>query len=138
MPAMVDERIETVPSTSRLDRLWWALQALLALAYIIPIYRKFAGVPESVELFDRLGYGQWLRYAVGALELALAVLLPVVAGLVALGIAFVMVGAIATELYVESGRWTLPVVLLVLALVVAWGRRAWTVALIDRLRRRAT
>jgi putative oxidoreductase len=130
---VVDERVEE-PSTA--PRLWWIPQVLLARAFILPIYRKFAGVPESVELFDELGYGQWLRYAVGTLELALAigVLVPMLAGLAAIGIVVVMVGAVATELYVESGRWLLPTVLLVLGVVAAWGRRTSTVALLRRLR----
>jgi hypothetical protein len=41
--------------------MWWVLQVLLALAFIIPTYRKFAGVPESVARFDELGFGQCLR-----------------------------------------------------------------------------
>jgi putative oxidoreductase len=140
MPAMVDDRVETQPASRRLDALWWVLAVVLALAFVVPIYRKFAGVPESVELFDELGFGQWLRYAVGALELALAigVLLPVVAGLAALGMVVVMAGAVATEVYVESGRWQLPLVLLVLSAVLAWGRRGWTLDLLGRLRRGAT
>jgi hypothetical protein len=38
----------------------WILRVLLVLAFVVPVYRKFAGVPESVELFDELGFGQWL------------------------------------------------------------------------------
>jgi putative oxidoreductase len=103
----------------------WILQVLLAAAFIVPVYRKLAGVPESVQLFDDIGLGQWLRYAVGLLELALAIglVLPALAGLSALGLIAVMAGAVATELFFETGMWLLPLVLLVVALVVAWGRR---------------
>jgi putative oxidoreductase len=112
----------------------WVLQILLVLAFILPVYRKFAGVQESVDLFDELGYGQWLRYAVGLLELVLAVglLVPAVAGLAALGLVGVMAGAVLTEIYVESGRWVLPLVLMVLAAVVAVGRRERSLALLRR------
>jgi putative oxidoreductase len=89
-----------------------------------------------VELFDELGFGQWLRYAVGLLELVLALclLVPAVAGLAAIGLVGVMAGAIATEVYVESGRWLLPLVLMLLAAVVAIGRRERTVAMVRRVR----
>jgi putative oxidoreductase len=114
----------------------WVLQILLVLAFVVPVYRKFAGVTESVELFDELGFGQWLRYAVGLLELVLALclLVPAVAGLAAIGLVGVMAGAIATEVYVESGRWLLPLVLMLLAAVVAIGRRERTVAMVRRVR----
>jgi len=114
----------------------WVLQALLMLAFVVPVYRKFAGVTESVDLFDELGFGQWLRYAVGSLELVLALCLlaPAIAGLAAAGLVGVMAGAIATEVYVESGRWLLPLVLMLLAAVVAVGRRERSGALLRRVR----
>lgn len=103
----------------------WALQVLFAVILAIAAYRKFAGLPESVELFDQLGLGQWLRYAVGAVELALAIglLIPRLAGVTALAGAAVMVGATGAELYVNSGRWVLPLVLIAVAGVVAIWRR---------------
>jgi uncharacterized membrane protein YphA (DoxX/SURF4 family) len=118
------------------DVVLWVLQVLLALAFILPVYRKLAGVPESVDLFDKLGFGQWLRYAVGLLELTLAVglLVPALCGLAAAGLVGVMAGAVVTELYVESGRWLLPLVLMVLAAAVAVLRRDRVVALLRRVR----
>jgi uncharacterized membrane protein YphA (DoxX/SURF4 family) len=103
----------------------WVLQVLLALAFIVPVYRKLAGVPESVQLFDDIGLGQWLRYAVGLLELTLAIglLLPRFAGLAALGLVGVMAGAVLTEVVFETGNWALPLALLAIAALVAWGRR---------------
>ncbi|GIH02501.1 hypothetical protein Rhe02_05680 [Rhizocola hellebori] len=112
----------------------WVLQVLLAVAFIVPVYRKLASVPESVQLFDDIGLGQWLRYAVGLLELALAIglLLPRFAGLAAAGLVGVMAGAVATELFFETGNWALPAVLLVIAALVAWGRRDRIAALLRR------
>jgi putative oxidoreductase len=113
----------------------WVLQVLLALAFVVPVYRKLAGVPESVQLFDDIGLGQWLRYAVGLLELTLAIglLFPWLAGLAALGLVCVMAGATATELYFETGNWPLPLTLLVLAAVLGWGRRNQTIQLLRRV-----
>lgn len=128
------------PSPARrgraVDIVFWVFQVLLALALIVPVYRKFAGVPESVDLFDKLGFGQWLRYAVGLLELTLAVglLVPALCGVAAAGLVVVMAGAVGTELYVESGRWLLPLVLMALAAVVAVGRRERIRAVLRRLR----
>ncbi|HEX8629495.1 MAG TPA: DoxX family protein [Catenuloplanes sp.] len=106
----------------------WALQAVFAVILAIAAYRKFAGLPESVELFDQLGFGQWLRYAVGALELMLAVglLIPRLAAVTALAAGAVMLGATAAELYVRSGKWPLPLALIAVAGVVAmWRRPFW-------------
>jgi putative oxidoreductase len=112
----------------------WVLQALLAVAFVVPVYRKLAGLPESVQLFDDIGLGQWLRYAVGLLELALAIglVFPRLAGPAALGLVGVMAGAIATELWFETGMWPLPSALLVVAALVAWGRRDQTATLLRR------
>lgn len=112
----------------------WVLQVLLAVLYLVPVYRKLAGVSESVQLFDDIGLGQWLRYAVGLLELALAIglVIPRFAGLAAVGLVVVMAGATTTELFFDTGKWLLPLVLLVLAAVVAWGRRDRTAELLRR------
>lgn len=112
----------------------WVLQVLLTVAFVVPVYRKLAGVPESVQLFDDIGLGQWLRYAVGLLELALAIglVLPRLAGPAALGLIGVMAGATATELFFETGMWPLPSALLVVAALVAWGRRDQTMTLLRR------
>ena len=47
----------------------------------------------------------------GLLELALTIglLVPGLSGIAALGIVVTMVGATVTEVFVESGRWWLPV-----------------------------
>ena len=131
----------TGPATRRstLNTVFWVVQAAFAVAFLVPALRKLIGVEESVHLFDELGYGQWLRYAVGLLELALTVglLIPGLSGLAALGIVGTMIGATFTEIYVESGRWWLPVSYGVVALVIAWVRRADAVHLLGRVRSRS-
>ncbi len=87
--------------------------------------------------FDDIGLGQWLRYLTGALEIAGAIglLIPRLCGLAALGLAGVMVGAVATELFlVDKPGPVLPAILLVLSLVVAWFRRDTILALVAKLR----
>jgi uncharacterized membrane protein len=84
-----------------------------------------------VEMFATIGFGQWFRYAVGALEIAVAVgvLIPRLSGLAALGLACLMVGATATNLFVLGASPLLPVGLLLVSALVAWGRRSRTRAL---------
>jgi uncharacterized membrane protein len=67
---------------------------------------KLAGSPELVDLFATIGAGQWLRYLVGALEVAGAVgrLVPWLSGLAALGLAPLIVGATATNRFVLGER----------------------------------
>jgi putative oxidoreductase len=103
----------------------WVLQAALALQFAAGGLAKLAGAPELVELFASIGAGQWLRYVVGALEVAGAVglLVPRLWRLAALGLAALMVGATVTNLFVIHERPWLPVGLLLVAAVIAWGRR---------------
>lgn len=62
---------------------------------------KFTGVAQVTATFDAVGVGDWLRYVVGALE---------VAGAVGSGVA-------------------LPLAVLLLAAAIAWGRRESTARL---------
>jgi putative oxidoreductase len=103
----------------------WALQALLALQFAAGGLAKLAGAPALVDLFADIGAGQWLRYVVGALEVAGAVglLVPRLSRLAALGLAALMAGATITNLFVIHERPWLPVGLLLVAAVIAWGRR---------------
>jgi hypothetical protein len=90
-----------------------------------------------VDLFDKIGFGQWFRYVVGTLEVAAVVglLVPRLAGLAALGLVGLMVGAVATELLI-GGNPVSALAFGVLAALVAWGRLDETRALLRRLLRR--
>jgi uncharacterized membrane protein YphA (DoxX/SURF4 family) len=114
----------------------WVLQAVLAFQFAGGGLLKLTGSPELVALFATIGAGQWLRYLVGALEVAGAVglLVPRLSGLAALGLAALMVGATITNLFIGESPW-LPVGLLLVSAVLAWGRRSRTRALAGRLRR---
>jgi uncharacterized membrane protein YphA (DoxX/SURF4 family) len=115
----------------------WVLQLVLAVQFAGGGLAKLAGSPELVDLFASIGAGQWLRYVVGALEVAGAVglLVPRLSGLAALGLAALMVGATVTNLFVIGERPWLPVGLLLVSAVIAWGRRSQTRALAARLKR---
>jgi len=104
----------------------WALQVALAVPFAGAGLLKLTGSPEMVDLFSQIGAGQWLRYLVGALELAGAagLLVPRLAGVAALGLAGLMVGATVTNLLVLGASPALTVGLLLVAGVIAWVRRA--------------
>ena len=63
---------------------------------------KLAGADVMVRLFADIGVGQWLRYVVGAMELAGGTLLlvPAWSGLAALGLIVMMIGAAMAELLI--------------------------------------
>lgn len=106
-------------------RIVWAVRILLALAFGAAGIAKLAGVPEMVQVFDAIGFGQWFRYVTGAVEIAGAALLLIPAsGFVGGLLLFAtMVGGVATHLLLIGGS---PVPALVLGLLsgfVAWRLR---------------
>ena len=115
----------------------WALQAVLALMFTMAGLAKVGGDAAMVEMFANIGIGQWFRYVVGALEIAgaVGVLVPRLSGLAALGLACLMAGATLTNLFVLGASPLLPVVLLLVSVLVAWGRRARAETLLGPLGR---
>lgn len=114
----------------------WALQIALAAALGAAGASKLAAAPEMVQLFDAVGIGQWFRYVTGALEVLGAVLLlvPAVAGLGALLLAGVMVGAILSHLLVLHNSPTAPLILIAGLAIVVYARRAEITARLARVR----
>lgn len=102
----------------------WILQILLGLMFIFSGATKIIGSPEVVELFDSIGWGQWFRYLTGILEIGGAILLwiPSVAFAGAILLSAIMIGAILTHLII-GGNVILPVILLLLTAIIAYGRR---------------
>jgi uncharacterized membrane protein YphA (DoxX/SURF4 family) len=113
----------------------WVVQVLLAVAFAGGGALKLSGDPVMVDLFADIGAGSWLRYLVGALELAGAVglLIAPLCGLAATGLAALMVGAIITNVTVIDESPVLPAGYLVVLAVVAWRRRDRVRALGRRL-----
>ena len=102
----------------------WALQVLLAAAFLMAGASKLAGAEMMVGQFEAIGLGQWFRYLTGGLEIAAAILLliPRLSGYGALLLIPIMLGAAAAHLVVFKNSPAVPLVLLGLAAVVAWGR----------------
>jgi uncharacterized membrane protein YphA (DoxX/SURF4 family) len=112
----------------------WVLQVVLAFQFAGGGLLKLTGAPAMVDLFADVGAGQWLRFVVGALEVAGAVglLIPRLSGLAALGLAGLLVGATATNLLVIDQSPWLAIALLLASLLVAWGRWPRTADLLAR------
>lgn len=115
----------------------WVTQVVLAWMFVMASLPKLTGDPVMVELFDTLGAGQWLRYVVGALELAGAIglLVPRLCGLAALGLTMLLVGATLTNLALGASP-AIPVGYLLVAAVIAWFRRDSILTATRRLVRR--
>ena len=110
----------------------WILQALLALLFLAAGSSKLLGAEPMVATYEKIGVGQWFRFLTGIVEVLSAALLlvPGLAGVGALLIVATLVGAIFTHLFIIGGSPVAALVLLILAVVVAWGRRAQTLRLL--------
>jgi putative oxidoreductase len=102
----------------------WGVQILTALAFLAAGGSKLASAPPMVEMFEKIGYGQWFRYLTGSLEVlgALLVLVPRTAAIGGWLLAVIMLGAIGTHLFIIGGNPVPPIVLLLLALTIGWNR----------------
>jgi uncharacterized membrane protein YphA (DoxX/SURF4 family) len=102
----------------------WVLQVLGAVSFLFAGYQKLAGDPQMVALFATIGLGQWFRYLTGTLEIlgAIALLIPRLRVLGALGLVGVMVGALITNFAIGISPVPALGELLIVA-IVAWGRR---------------
>jgi uncharacterized membrane protein YphA (DoxX/SURF4 family) len=115
----------------------WTLQIVLAPQFLFGGVLKLAGVPVMVELFEQIGAGQWLRYFVGAAEVAGAIglLIPLLSGLAALGLGALMAGATLVNVFAIDQSPAMPLAFLVVAAFLTWARRAQVRALRDKLLR---
>ena len=102
----------------------WVAQVALALTFLMAGGSKLAGAPAMVSLFDAIGWGQWFRYVTGAIEVsaATALLIPSAALFGAILLVPTMLGAVIANLILDQSP-VAPLVLLLVAAVVAWTRR---------------
>jgi putative oxidoreductase len=116
-----------LPAASGKGRLitLWTLSGLVALAFVGVGGGKLAGTAAMVDLFDKVGLGQWFRYFTGLLEVAAGVglLIPRYAFYAAALLTMVMLGAIIAHVTVVGGSPAPAVVLLVLSGIIAYLRK---------------
>ena len=115
----------------RTSTLLWAPQILLAAMFVFGVaVPKLTGSHQMVQEFGLIGAGQWLRYFVGATELAGAIglLTPWLAGLAAAGLAAEMAGATIINATVLHGTTygtnvVMTTLLCAVFVLLAYGRR---------------
>ena len=116
-----------LPAASGKGRLitLWSLSVFAALAFMAAGGSKLAGVPAMIELFDKIGFGQWFRYFAGLLEVAagIGLLISRYAFYAAVLLAIVMVGAFIAHVTVLGSSPAAPVVLFVLTGIIAYLRK---------------
>jgi uncharacterized membrane protein YphA (DoxX/SURF4 family) len=110
---------DQLPATTSNGRLitLWTLSVLVALASIGAGGTKLAGAAAMVELFAKVGLGQWFRYFTGVLEVAagIGLLISRHAFHAAISLAIVMAGAFIAHATVVGGSPAATIVLFVLS-----------------------
>jgi putative oxidoreductase len=101
----------------------WVVQVFGATLFLISGLGKLSGDHHMIQSLAAIGIHQWFRYVTALIEFASAILLliPALSGIGAL-------------LLVVGGSPVLPIGLLIIACVVAWGRKETTLRLISRRR----
>jgi len=121
---------DTLPVASSKGRLisLWILSGLLAVAFIAAGGGKLAGTAVMVDLFAKVGLGQWFRYFTGLLEVVggIGLLFPRYAFYAAILLAIVMVGAVVAHVTVLGGSPAPAFMLLVLSGIIAFLRKPQT------------
>ena len=116
-----------LPAASGKGRLitLWTLSGLVAVAFLAAGSAKLAGAAAMVDMFDKVGLGQWFRYFTGLLEVAagIGLLIPRYAFYAAVLLAIVMVGAVIAQVTVLSASPAAPIVLFVLVGIIAYLRK---------------
>ena len=104
----------------------WIVSGFAALLFIGVGGAKLAGAAAMVELFAKVGLGQWFRYFTGLLEVAagIGLLLSRFAFYAALILAVVMVGAFIAHVTVLGTSPAAPLVLFVITGIIAYLRKS--------------
>jgi hypothetical protein len=102
----------------------WVVQVLGAILFFLAGLAKLSEDEQMIQTFAAIGIGQWLRYVTGLIDVASATLLliPALSGIGALLIVPIMTGATVTHVLIIGGTPALPIGLLIIASIVAWGR----------------
>ena len=117
--------LPAAPVRGRLPALW-ILSGFAALLFIGVGGAKLAGATVMVELFARVGLGQWFRYFTGLLEVGagIGLLLSRFAFYAAVLLAVVMAGAFIAHVTVLGSSPAAPLVLFVLTGIIAYLRKS--------------
>lgn len=129
----VQNNIETAKPGKAMNVVLWILQILGAAMFLMAGVSKLTGNEQMVGMFDVIGIGQWFRYLTGGIEVLSAILLliPRFSGIGALLLIPTMIGAILTHLFIVGGSPVVPIILLIVMAIIAYGRRDRTLGLLS-------
>jgi uncharacterized membrane protein YphA (DoxX/SURF4 family) len=104
---------------------FWLLKILLAALFLFTGGAKLAGAAAMVDVFERVGFGQWFRYVTAFLELGGTALLlwPSTTAIGALLLAIVSVGAFLAQLFVLHEDIIHTIVMAVILGAIVWTHR---------------
>src|SRR5476651_1827004 len=121
-------------SSKGLNIALWVVQIGAAAMFLMAGANKLSGNEQMVGMFQAIGFGQWLRFLTGSLEVIGGILLfvPSLAGVGGLLMTAVFAGAVATHLFIIGGNPAMAIVLLAASSFIAWGRRDRTLKIIGR------
>jgi putative oxidoreductase len=110
----------------------WVVQVLGGILAVEVGLAKVFDNEQMVQTFAVIGIGQWFRYVTGLIDFASAILLliPPLAGIGALLLVVTMTGSILANFVIIGGSQVLPIGLLIVVSVVAWGRKETTLRLL--------
>jgi putative oxidoreductase len=99
----------------------------LAAAFLVAGTHETRRPANAGYFLEKIGLGRWFRYFTGGLEVigAILVLVPRTAVVGAVVLGMTMVGAVDIHLLITGGRPVPSVVLLVIAVAVAWYRELY-------------
>lgn len=103
----------------------WIIQGLIAVLFLMMGSGKLMSDPEVVANFTRWGMPNKMYLVIGIFEVlgAIGLLIPRLAGLAAVGLIFIMIGALFTHLtHGEFGMAFMPLMVMILLGVVAYLR----------------
>src|SRR5262245_2490397 len=111
----------------------WVIQIFGAMLFFIAGFAKLSGDEQMVQIFAAIGIGQSFRYVTGFIEVASAILLliPALSGIIAFLLVPTMIGVTLVHFFV-GGNPALPIGLLLIATIVALGRKETILRLIWR------
>ncbi|MFJ8866303.1 DoxX family protein [Streptomyces sp. NPDC102473] len=124
-----------VPGRTPAPRRRVASAALTGARVVLALFLGFSAVAKlvahtsAVESFDRMGWGSGAMYAIGGLELAgaLALLVPLLAGVAAVALVGLLAGAAVVQLtLLDPPNAVMPALLVVLVVLIARERRERT------------
>ncbi|MEK8142626.1 DoxX family protein [Streptomyces sp. M10(2022)] len=134
----------TAPVVSA-PRRGWAGVALTAARIVLSLFFGFSAVAKliahesAVESFGRMGWSSGAMYTIGGLELAgaVALLIPLLAGVAAMALAGLLAGASVVQLtLLDPPNAIMPALLIAVVVLIARDRRERTAGLVALVGRR--